>query len=161
MKKMEDMLKAMNESMQAMQAVIQDQHAFIKSQGEAIEVLKSKITSGEGSLTGSTDKERQKQMVKDSMETAKIAKEAVPKLMIASPGNYADWRERLQEVLKLRPYRGIAKFLQNVGLKPVTGIVKIESKDESTTLSLSTDENIPDETFENFFAFLTSKLTET
>ena len=61
MKKMEDMLKAMNESMQAMQAVIQDQHAFIKSQGEAIEVLKSKITSGEGSLTGSTDKERQKQ----------------------------------------------------------------------------------------------------
>ena len=44
MKKMEDMLKAMNESMQAMQAVIQDQHAFTKSQGEAIEVLKSKIT---------------------------------------------------------------------------------------------------------------------
>ena len=160
MKKMEDMLKAMNESMQAMQAVIQDQHAFIKSQGEAIEVLKSKITSGEGSLTGSTDKERQKQMVKDSMETAKIAKEAVPKLMIASPGNYADWRERLQEVLKLRPYRGIAKFLQNVGLKPVTGILKIESTDESKTLSLSTDENIPDETFENFFAFLTSKLTD-
>ena len=99
-------------------------------------------------------------MVRDSIETAKIAKDAVPKLLIASPGNFADWRERLQEVLKLKPYRGIAKFLQDVGLKPVTGIVKVEPTTESKTTPSFTAESIPEEIFENFFAFLTSKLTD-
>ena len=87
MEKLEEMMQAMNKSMQAMQVVIQDQHKFIKNQGEEIEILKNKISSGKGSVTSVADKEQQKQMAKDATETAKIVKDAVPVLLIGSPGN--------------------------------------------------------------------------
>ena len=160
-----ELVKQMQEQMKYMSAKMDAYTETMQLQKEEILYLKSK-TNNSSSSTGSEvttsgiDKELQKQMVRDSIETAKIAKDAVPKLLIASPGNFADWRERLQEVLKLKPYRGVAKFLQDVGLKPVTGIVKVEPTTESKTTPSLTAESIPEETFENFFAFLTSKLTD-
>ena len=162
-----EMVKQMQEQMKTMSAKMDAYAETIQAQKEEILYLKSKTNNSSSSTrsevtTSGIDKELQKQMVRDSIETAKIAKDAVPKLLIASPGNFADWRERLQEVLKLKPYRNIAAFLLDVGLKPVTGIVKVEPTTESKTPSDSsfTTESIPEETFENFFAFLTSKLTD-
>lgn len=163
MEKMEEMLKAMNQSMQAMQVVIQDQHTFIKNQGEEIEILKNKISSGKGSLTSVADKEQQKQMAKDATETAKIVKDAVPVLLIGSPGNYDKWKERLLEVFKLQHYVPIANFLHGVGLEEVTGIVKKEETETKTIIVSSTPDAVPtisEQAAQNFFAFLTSKLDD-
>ena len=152
-------MQAMNKSMQAMQVVIQDQHKFIKNQGEEIEILKNKISSGKGSVTSVADKEQQKQMAKDATETAKIVKDAVPVLLIGSPGNYDKWKERLLEVFKLQHYVPIANFLHGVGLEEVTGIVKKEEPETKTIIA----EDVPtisEQAAQNFFAFLTSKLDD-
>ena len=147
---------------------------FMKDQAQEIDELRrelkttttSSISTGSVTRSAVDDKETKKQLAKDAAETAKLAKEAVPKLLMATPGNYEKWKERLQEVFKLRSYREIAKFLSGIGLESVTGIVKKEevkvgsSSSSSTPISTHAAPTISDEAAENFFAFLTSKLDD-
>ena len=169
LEQLEIKMKAMTDSMMTMQALVTEQNKFLNKQGNEIEFLKSKLTSGSGmSKTSVTDKEQQKQMAKDMSETVKIVKDAVPILLSGSPGNYDKWMERLLEVFKLQHYIPIATFLEGVGLEEVTGIVKkevdVETKASSAsstpTITSTTAPTISEHAAQTFFAFLTSKLDD-
>ena len=161
------LVESMNQRMIGMQEFMKDQAQEIDElRRELKTTTTSSISTGSVTRSAVDDKETKKQLAKDAAETAKLAKEAVPKLLMATPGNYEKWKERLQEVFKLRSYREIAKFLSGIGLESVTGIVKKEevkvgsSSSSSTPISTHAAPTISDEAAENFFAFLTSKLDD-
>ena len=165
----DEKLDALQKQVQQMMEMFAIQNTKIAEQAENNKRLKEKLEKAKAKAKQKKNKQssssmtlQEKEIMKESIQTQKDAKVAVP---ILTTNNFKEFRGKMTEVFKSKP--NIRNLLKGVGMEPTQTVVKKEeeqeraAREEKEALSSQYASYVSNEEATNFFIWLTTKLDKT